>query len=68
MNFLQKVTADRENNNALDRPLIIIAHNLGGIVSKQAILKSRDTPEMHLKNLYTMTKGIIFMGTPHTGS
>lgn len=68
MNFLQKVTADREKNNASDRPLIIVAHSLGGLVSKQAILKSKNSPEVHLQNLYNMTKGIIFMGTPHTGS
>lgn len=67
-NFLQKVTENREKNNATERPLIIIAHSLGGLVSKQAILRSRDSPESHLRNLYDKIHGIIFMGTPHTGS
>ena len=68
MTFLQKMTADREKNNATGRPLIIVAHSLGGLVCKQAILQSKNTPEKHLQNLFNMTKGIIFMGTPHTGS
>lgn len=68
MNFLQVVTADREDKNALHRPLVIVAHSLGGLAAKQAILKSKNSPEKHLQNVYNMTKGIIFMGTPHTGA
>ena len=67
-NFLQKVTADRERKNALRRPLVIVAHSLGGLVCKQAILQSKDSPESHLNHLYNMTRGIVFMGTPHAGS
>jgi protein SERAC1 len=68
MNFLQIVTLDREKKNASNRPLVIVAHSLGGLVTKQAILNSKDSPEKNLRNMYNMTKGIIFMGTPHTGS
>jgi hypothetical protein len=32
------------------------------------ILASRNPTEPHLKNVFDATKGIIFMGTPHTGS
>lgn len=35
---------------------------------KETILLSRDNPETHLKKLFECAKGIIFMGTPHTGS
>jgi hypothetical protein len=45
-----------------------VAHHLGGLVCKEAILLSRNNPEVHLKNVFTNTKAIIFMGTPHTGS
>jgi hypothetical protein len=34
--FLQKITADREKARATARPLIIVAHSLGGLVTKQA--------------------------------
>jgi pimeloyl-ACP methyl ester carboxylesterase len=66
--FLQKISADREKARGTARPLIIVAHSLGGLVTKQAILQSKNSPEPHLQNLFKMTKGIIFMGTPHAGS
>jgi pimeloyl-ACP methyl ester carboxylesterase len=67
-NFLQKVVAEREKSDAVDRPLIFVAHSLGGLVCKQGLLMSKDSPEAHLQKLYGMTKGVIFMGTPHTGA
>lgn len=69
--FLQRLTANRARIGAEDRPLIIIAHSLGGLVTKAAVLKSRDTlesGEAHLSKVYSSLLGIIFMGTPHTGS
>jgi hypothetical protein len=37
-------------------------------VCKKAILLSRNNPEPHLKSIFKCVKGIIFLGTPHTGS
>jgi hypothetical protein len=48
--------------------LIFVAHSLGGLVCKKAILLSRNNPEYHLQSVFKSTKGIIFMGTPHKGS
>ncbi|OAG43666.1 hypothetical protein AYO21_02252 [Fonsecaea monophora] len=67
-NLLHDLTADRARHNASDRPLIFVAHSLGGLVCKKAILLSRNNPEDHLKEMFKCTKGIIFMGTPHMGS
>jgi protein SERAC1 len=67
-NLLNDLTTDRVNNNASSRPIIFVAHSLGGLVCKEALLRSRNNPEAHLKNIFNCTKGIIFMGTPHTGS
>src|SRR6202043_2580574 len=47
---------------------IFVAHSLGGLVCKEAILLSRNNPEAHLRSIFDCTKGIIFMGTPHKGS
>jgi hypothetical protein len=35
---------------------------------QEAILASRNNPERHLKDVFTNTKAVIFMDTPHTGS
>ncbi|KIX08072.1 uncharacterized protein Z518_02727 [Rhinocladiella mackenziei CBS 650.93] len=56
------------SNNASDRPIIFVAHSLGGLVCKEAILLSRNNPEMRLKKIFDRIKGVIFMGTPHTGN
>ena len=45
-----------------------MAHSLGGLVCKKAILRSRNNPEAHLRDLFECTRGIVFMGTPHRGS
>ncbi|CAP86703.1 Protein SERAC1 [Penicillium chrysogenum] len=67
-NLLNNLTTDRASCNASSRPLIFIAHSLGGLVCKMAILLSRNNPDTHLRELFTSTKGVIFMGTPHKGS
>lgn len=67
-NLLHDLTADRASCNASSRPIIFIAHSLGGLVCKKALLLSRETPEYHLRSIFESTKGIIFMGTPHKGS
>ncbi|KAL2015416.1 hypothetical protein VTK56DRAFT_5511 [Thermocarpiscus australiensis] len=67
-NLLHDLTTDRSSSNALHRPLIFVAHSLGGLVCKKAILLSRNNPEAHLRGIFDCVKGIIFMGTPHKGS
>lgn len=67
-NLLHDLATDRDLNNASSRPLIFVAHNLGGLVCKKALLLSRDSPEVHIRAIFNCSKGIIFMGTPHQGS
>ncbi|KAK4031660.1 kinesin light chain [Parachaetomium inaequale] len=67
-NLLTKLTTDRCLQNASSRPLIFVAHSLGGLVCKEAILLSRNNPESHLRGIFHCIKGVIFMGTPHRGS
>lgn len=67
-NLLNHLTTDRALCGASSRPLIFVAHSLGGLVCKKAILLSRNNPEAHLRGLFECTKGFIFMGTPHRGS
>ena len=51
-----------------DRPLIFIAHSLGGLLVKQMLRHACDygTPEWKL--IVEQTKGIVFLSTPHSGS
>ena len=49
------------------KPLIFIAHSLGGIVVKDALILSQNDPT-HLKDILPTTVGVIILGTPHHGS
>jgi pimeloyl-ACP methyl ester carboxylesterase len=50
-----------------ERPIIFIAHSLGGLVCEQALLYCREGDEF-LEKVFRSTRGIIFMGTPHAGA
>ncbi|KAI8278876.1 hypothetical protein K4K60_005893 [Colletotrichum sp. SAR11_57] len=67
-NLLNDLATDRASSNASSRPLVFVAHSLGGLVCKEAVLLSRNHPEPHLRGIFDCTKGIVFMGTPHRGS
>jgi len=50
------------------RPLLFVAHSLGGLVVEQCLLVSRGSAEKHEKAVLESTEYIAFMGTPHAGS
>ncbi|KAL8294204.1 hypothetical protein RB597_008036 [Gaeumannomyces tritici] len=65
-NLLHDLAGERAGDTE-PRPLIFIAHSLGGLVCKWAMLRSRNNPNPHLRQIFDCTKGIVFMGTPHRG-
>ncbi|KAI1869896.1 uncharacterized protein JN550_005486 [Neoarthrinium moseri] len=67
-NLLHDLSAERRTSSAEERPLIFIAHSMGGLVCKMAILRSRNNPAGHLRGIFQSTKGVLFLGTPHQGS
>ncbi|KAI1742692.1 Alpha/Beta hydrolase protein [Xylaria scruposa] len=50
------------------RPIIFIAHSLGGLVVKDALLSSRTSPEPHLRRILDCVQALLFLGTPHYGA
>lgn len=50
-----------------ERPVIFIAHSLGGLVCEQALLYCGEG-DKNLIKVSQSTRGIIFMGTPHAGA
>ncbi|KAH8898103.1 hypothetical protein GQ53DRAFT_636354 [Thozetella sp. PMI_491] len=67
-NLLKDLADDRTECDASSRPIIFVAHSLGGIVCKKALLLSRTSRQNHLRSIFENTKGIVFMGTPHRGA
>ncbi|KAK4141202.1 uncharacterized protein C8A04DRAFT_39242 [Dichotomopilus funicola] len=60
----------RKLSDSIERPIIFVAHSLGGIVVKSALIHSdaarRGALEEH-RSIKTSTYGVVFMGTPHQG-
>ena len=63
MNLLNRIEFKREG--AEERPIVFVAHSLGGIIVKRALVEAKldDT----YKSLREATYGIAFFGTPHRG-
>jgi hypothetical protein len=68
--LLNEAARKREKTNTEDRPIIWIAHSLGGLVVEKALTIGDTCPEYekHLKKIADNTIGIITLGTPHAGS
>lgn len=63
--------ANRSLRRCLERPIIFVCHSLGGLVVKRCLILCRSQESnntRHLRSIYISTFGILFLGTPHTGS
>lgn len=53
-----------------DRPIVFVAHSLGGLVLKEALRRAykAESYEPEWRAIYQATRAILFLGTPHSGS
>jgi hypothetical protein len=70
--LLQCLNDYRNGEGCASRPILFIAHSLGGIVVKEALRQSQRLTVPHhqqaLRLVFESTVGIIFFGTPHRGA
>ena len=59
---------NRERQEAQDRPLIFVAHSLGGIILKETLRRSSIERDLALRDIFASTRAVFFLGTPHRGS
>jgi hypothetical protein len=64
--FLVSLEANRRQDPP--RPMLFVAHSLGGIIVKETLRRSNQAPQNHLRTVCESTIGIIFFGTPHSGA
>ncbi|MCJ1371571.1 hypothetical protein MMC20_002789 [Loxospora ochrophaea] len=68
--LLSDLCLERQLTKTRSRPIIFIAHSLGGIIVKSALIHSdaapRSASEWH-RSVKLSTYGVLFMGTPHQG-
>lgn len=58
----------RERTDTQSRKILFVAHSLGGLVTKHALIHSRNNHEQFLRQIEENTAGIVFLGVPHFGS
>ncbi|ETS73458.1 hypothetical protein PFICI_14404 [Pestalotiopsis fici W106-1] len=69
--LVTSLTHYRKDEMSSRNPIIWVVHSLGGILLKRALLYSNDlktSQHEDYRGIYVSTYGIIFLGTPHTGS
>ena len=69
--LVAELYANRRRQKATERPLIFVAHSLGGLVVKRALIYPSEIHSgkiEHLRSIFISTYGILFLGTPHGGS
>ncbi|KAI1173091.1 Alpha/Beta hydrolase protein [Nemania sp. FL0916] len=64
---LRNKREEPEHEGYKDIPIIFIAHSLGGIVIKQALVLAEQSPR-DFPGMTEHTRGIVFFGTPHRGA
>ena len=57
-----------ERERPLRRPLIFVAHSLGGIMVKEVLRRSETSREQGIQDIILSTVAVVFLGTPHRGS
>ncbi|PVH69209.1 hypothetical protein DL98DRAFT_522326 [Cadophora sp. DSE1049] len=64
-----RLDAERSKTNTKDRPIIFIAHSLGGLVAAQILVHGERREEASIARGITKgLRGLIFLGTPFRGS
>ena len=66
-NLVACLVANRRIRKANERPLPFVTHSLGGLLVKRTLFYSELGSE-RLRSIFVSTYGILFLGTPHTGS
>ncbi|KAK6226603.1 LipA and NB-ARC domain-containing protein [Colletotrichum tabaci] len=69
--LVTNLTLYRKSERTSRNPIIFVAHSLGGLLVKRALLYSNDVTARNqedARSIFISTYGIIFLGTPHAGS
>ncbi|KAA6414319.1 MAG: hypothetical protein FRX48_02682 [Lasallia pustulata] len=66
--LVSKLADLRDTTNTSERPILFVAHSLGGLFCEDTLLLSKNSHESHLQRIVECTRGIAFMGTPHCGA
>lgn len=55
-------------NNIQAKPIVFVAHSLGGILVKQALQFAQSMGPSHWRAIWDQTQAVVFLATPHVGA
>ncbi|EPE33326.1 alpha/beta-Hydrolase [Glarea lozoyensis ATCC 20868] len=66
--LLEDVLDHNWRGRCSERPIVFLAHSLGGLIVKKALLQSNaGSPLRNIRELRDATTAVLFLGTPHHG-
>ena len=65
--LLHALNMERMSSVQKERPMIFVAHSLGGIIVKKALIIAHERSS-HYGSLLTQVSGMVLFGVPHRGS
>ena len=68
--LIAELVAYRRTSDTTQRPIVFVAHSIGGLILKSGLVYSssiRGHHTEHLRSIFVSTYGILFLGTPHRG-
>ncbi|KAF9064864.1 Alpha/Beta hydrolase protein [Rhodocollybia butyracea] len=65
--FLERLRQERDSEGYRHKPLVLMAHSMGGLVLKQALIVGSNRADMRYKDLLESIHAVMFFGTPHQG-
>ncbi|KAN0098199.1 hypothetical protein V8E51_013862 [Hyaloscypha variabilis] len=65
--LIDRLDGERQEDRAKQRPIIFVAHSLGGIVVKRGLILANERSD-HWKDIRDSAAGIIFFAVPHRGA
>ncbi|KAI1271859.1 hypothetical protein F5Y07DRAFT_381582 [Xylaria sp. FL0933] len=63
--FLRDLGGHRHSTGVQQRPLIFIAHSLGGIIVKELLREAESSKSRSQRDILSSTAAVIFFGCPH---
>ena len=67
-NMVGALVRKRERTDTERRRILFVAHSIGGLIVKQALIHSRGGVEKALRQVEQYTAGVVFLGVPHCGA
>jgi hypothetical protein len=65
--LVEDLKKKRQETSSTDRPIVFVAHSLGGLLVKAALIICHESTDLNLRSIELCTVAVHFFGTPFSG-